>query len=177
MNNDLYINAFLNNDSRIIKDFYKSTYPMMTSFVNTNFPMLSDDEVKDIFQESVIALWTNIKDGTYQDKGSKLSTYVIQIGKFKILDKLKKKSHQMEKPIADNLDYGEEQTIIIEEDPMVEKVKLILKSLPDRCKEILTMFYYNQDSLEDIALATGIGASSIKNEKYRCMKKLKEKMI
>ena len=174
-NDNYFIQAFLSNDNRVIKEYYKETFPMMKSFINSNFPMLRDEEVKDIFQESLIALWTNIKEGKYsKNENVKLTSYTLQIAKFKILDKLKKKSYQMETQIHPGVDKEEENELFIEEDPQVVLLRKLVQKMPERCKKMLTAYYYDEKKLSEIASSLGIGQSSIKNEKYRCMKKLKE---
>lgn len=51
--------------------------------------------------------------------------------------------------------------------------------LPPRCKEILTMFYYDGMSLDEILRARGeknISKNGLKTGKYKCMEYLKSKV-
>lgn len=171
-----FIQAFKNRDNRLIQEFYKETFPMVQSMVNRNYPALKDEDVKDVFQEAVIALWTNIQEGTYRPHSdTKLTTYVLQICKFKILDKFKKKSFQNEAVLTDGMDRADDASFEYEEESEeVSRLRAVLEQMPERCRKILTLFYFEEKKLDEIALLTGIGEASIKNEKYRCMQRLKE---
>lgn len=170
-----YVRAFETNDNHVIQKFYKENYPMVKSMITKQFPILKDEDVKDIFQEGVIALWSNIKDGVFTlSEQVKLSTYLGQICKYKCLDRMKKKSFQMEHSWEDTLDYGEDDVKDFEEDEEVTLLRKSISNLGERCRNLLTYFYFEEKKLQEIALLTGIGESSIKNEKYRCMQKLKE---
>ena len=51
--------------------------------------------------------------------------------------------------------------------------------MPPRCKEILTMFYYDNMSLDEIIEARGeknISKNGLKVGKYKCMEALKDKI-
>lgn len=170
-----YIHAFKTNDNHVIQKFYKENYPVVRTVIARNFPVLKDDDIKDIFQEGVIALWSNIKDDVYvHQENVKLSTYLVQICKFKCMDRLKKKSFQMESVWEESIDFGEADIHHTSEDEEVIKLRALVASMPDRCRNLLTYFYFEEKKLQEIAQILGIGEASIKNEKYRCMQKLKE---
>lgn len=173
-----YVQAFEKNDNHMIQKFYKEHYPMVKSMMVKHFPLLKDEDVKDIYQEGIIALWSNIRDGQFTLNAQvKLSTYLLQICKFKCLDRLKKKSFRMENPWEETIDHGEEDYMIFEEDEQVSILRKIIASMPDRCRNLLTYFYFEEKKLHEIAHLLDIGEASIKNEKYRCMQKLKEQFI
>ena len=64
-----------------------------------------------------------------------------------------------------------------EENILNEKQKTLmesLKELGDPCKSILMYFYYEQFSMEKIAETLGYtNADNAKNQKYKCLKRLK----
>ncbi len=174
MTDQEFLQAFVNNDRKGIKEFYTVCYPMMKASIGRSYNNLGDDDLKDLFQESMIALWNNIIEGKFQlDPKVKLTTYVIQVCKYKLMDRFKKKSFQMESSNSDwisNMDI-EEQDYQESEDEIV--LRKILAIMPNRCKSILEFFYFEKLKLTEIAKRLNIGQSSVKNEKYRCMNRLK----
>lgn len=176
MNDNQYVEAFKSNDNVGIKQFYKESFVIARSFMHKNYSWMSNDDVKDVFQDSVISLWKNINEGKYTpSETTKLSTYLIQVCKFKILDRMKKKSNQMEISNTEMVERSDLADISTsEEDESAKKLQNILLKMPERCKSILMLYYFEKLKLNDIAIQLSIGQASIKNEKYRCMNKLKE---
>lgn len=135
-----------------------------------------EEEAKDIFQESVISLWQNIQDGKYKRKaGVKMSTYLLQVCKYKWYDKLKSASKKNELPIEDGFELGEEgdmlQNLISEE--YISMAQKTFAKLGDNCQKILTLFYYENLSMDRIAELVGLKVTSATNQKYRCMQQLR----
>lgn len=164
-----------NNQQSAFEYLYKNNYPAVRQLVFQYKG--SDDDAKDIFQEGMIALWNNIRSGSYQLRQDvKMSTYLIQICKLRWMDRMKKASSRYEVKQETYLEPAQEAEVEVEwinreEQSAFQKQ---FAQLGDRCQTLLKHFYFMKQSLQEIAKQLGIGEASAKNEKYRCMQRLKK---
>ena len=57
-------------------------------------------------------------------------------------------------------------------------VSRIMESLSERCKEILTLFYFHGQSMQEIAERLGYGSDTVvKSKKYKCLKELRKRVL
>jgi RNA polymerase sigma factor (sigma-70 family) len=129
----------------------------------------------DVFQEGLVAVWININQGKYQLRQQvKISTYIQQICRNIWLSKLRKRKS------TDDLstqEYALADETHVEESQQFKEVKLLqklLSELNDSCQILLKLFYYQKLALKEIALKLNVTEKTAKNNKYRCMQKLRE---
>jgi RNA polymerase sigma factor (sigma-70 family) len=162
------------NDSKVLKWLYQSQYPKIEKYVLTNNG--DEDQAKDLFQEAFIALWNNVKGGKFiPENGTAVTGYLFQIAKNKWLDYLRSSRYKMTTGLETKHDRSEErenhtETLHIN---MADE----LKKLGENCREILKRFYFQKESMETIAKAFQWTEATARNNKYRCIQRLKEKMI
>lgn len=170
------IAAFLSNDSFVIREFYRREYPKILAHVLKNNGKKED--AKDLAQDGLISLFTNIKLGKYQSrKDVTLSTYFFQICKFKWLDTLKSAHFKRTSSIneyeqKDNL-LSYEMREHEEDDTRIKSLHASINKLGDKCKKILKAFYWEKRKLSEIAPLFDFTIESAKNAKYRCLKKIR----
>jgi DNA-directed RNA polymerase specialized sigma24 family protein len=87
-----------------------------------------------------------------------------------------------ETEIYSNCEPSENETDFEEEPPELSAeniVAVMVNSLPQQCKEILTLFYYDGKSLDEILdIRTGnANKNSLKSSKTKCMTQLKTKVL
>ena len=134
-----------------------------------------EQDAKDIFQEGMIALWINIRKGNYKlDAQVKLSTYLYSVCRNLWLKKLRSKKTMV--PINESEDkIG---SIVPETFDEVNERFVQLRShlsrLGEKCQTILNLFYYQKASIKVIAEQFSYGEKTAKNEKYRCMQRLRK---
>lgn len=153
------------------------------------------NEYKDeIFQESFIKLWENIEkrkiyveDGKLKGKGGeafsgKLTTYFMGIAKLKYLEWARENLHnvsdgeeerrrrEQEKELFKTLLYDSNDEV------MLEIIADCISHMSERCNQILTMFYYEEKTLDDIMmeLPTFDNKNALKTAKYKCMETLRK---
>lgn len=164
-----------NNQQSAFEYLYKNNYPAVRQLVFQYKG--SDDDAKDIFQEGMIALWNNIRSGSYQLRPDvKMSTYLIQICKLRWMDRLKKASNRYELRQESYQEPAQEAEVEMEWINREEQSEFQQQfaQLGERCQHLLKRFYFMKQSLQEIADFLGIGEASAKNEKYRCMQRLKK---
>lgn len=150
-------------ETAALQAVYKKHYRMVYALVNKYNGDIHD--VKDIMQETVIALYQNVVKGKYQPT-AKLSTYLYRIAKNICTKRFSAKNSINELPesLADNSEYN------IMYQQRQERIKAcLLNELKVDCRKVLVYFYYQKMSLADIATEMGFTPEFAKNKKRRCM--------
>jgi len=139
---------------------------------------LNEDELKDIYQEAFLAIRKHALNGRLLDVRSSFKTYLFGIGKHKILDIIKTKKNQVSFEELYKNFVGEEELLVTEAvnlSPQQTKLRTYFKKLGEKCKEVLTLFYYRGLTIAEIVEHAGYSnANVVKAHKSRCMKSLKD---
>lgn len=160
------------------------------TYLRKNYSV-SDDDIDDIFQESSMALFLNIRDGKLSNLTSSLGTYFMKVCINQTLKFLGKSNRAI--PLIDESRISNGNTVrddkvdelygfcmdTEEEDRKVRMellVNNIIASMTDTCKNILQGYYWNDFSTSTIADMFGFSdANSVKAQKYKCVKKFRDK--
>lgn len=189
-----YVDGVARRDPFIQKVFYLHCKNYFEEHYRNVF-FASEYDRKDIFQNTYIALWENIergkiyvKDGILTGrsgepfKGS-LLTYMMSISRLKYLEWVRKENR--EPKFSDCLPHGgkrdEEPAETAEwlsdnsETGMLEAISESVSVMSDRCREILTKFYYENKKLDMMLseLPSYKSKDALKSNKNRCLKMLK----
>lgn len=190
------VEAYQTGDKKIQQFWYdkcRSQFGKGTS----NYGGLTDYDRDDLFQDSFIILWEKIEshqiyvlEGTIHVSTKKgdseipdMLGYFMRIVKNKYLEMFHSGKYVM--PLNDIVTSSNENffaELYWDEDPDVEKDRIVsqcLLSLPKSCLEILTMFYYEKKSLEQILDERPENNSydGLKSRKSKCMTNLKKRII
>lgn len=158
-------------DEQAIKEVYEENRNAFFLFLKKYG--LTDDEVRDIYQDSVIALIENAAKGRMDALKSSVSTYLLAIGKYKAIRHLKTAKANTE---IDALPEGLEWNELEEEqkNEAVQQLRNGLLQLGERCRAILTLFYYRQLKSEEVMQRLGYTNRDVfKSQKSRCLAQLK----
>lgn len=149
---------------------YQNNFSTVRNYILKNNGTLED--VDDILQEAVIAVWQNVSQRDF-NLTAKLSTYIYSIAKNLWLKKLNKdkrldpledyhsNTHAADEPANHKMDLN----IVVE----------YMDKLGNTCRELLQLFYF--DGLDMAAIAERLefaNADTAKSKKYQCFKKLEE---
>lgn len=138
---------------------------------------VSGEEAKDVFQESVIALYKNVKTDKLESLEVSIKTYLFGIGKNIILNAIKRRN--IEEKVFENFNVKIENGIHehYEHEHLVNLVKRLYRSMGSPCKEILEMFYEKGFDMESIASRIGFKNSDVaKKKKYECLSHLENRI-
>lgn len=196
-------------DSQIIREIQRRNEHIMDFFyyecrkysMSTCKNFFAREDIKDdIFQQSFVKLWTEIEtkkiflddhDNIYRkDKRGdvrvltcNLKTFLIDIAKNDYRDWLRNDRFQLDDENETFVHMVEAQSVTMPDESseclQEQIVADCIFDLPPRCKEILTMFYYDNMSLDEIIEARGeknISKNGLKAGKYKCMEALKDKI-
>lgn len=190
------VEAYQSGDKRT-QQFWYEKCRLQYGIGTSNYLGLTDYMKDDLFQDSFIILWEKMEARQiYVDGGcihaiSRKGEYIIPdlLGYFMRIVKNKYlelyHSGRYIIPInevitSSNEDFFEE--LYWDEDPDVVKDRIVsqcLLSLPKSCIEILTMFYYEKKSLEQILEERPENSSydGLKSRKSKCMTNLKKRIM
>ena len=173
INEKALLEGLAKNDRKAIESIYKDNYNMVQSLILNNNG--SADDAKDVFQEAMVVLYEKVKSGTFE-LNCQIKTYVYSVSRRLWLKKLVQLNRF-------NLSDGQEETIAVEEDleehqrrdqefGMMEKA---MSSLGEPCKSLLEAFYLQKRNMHEIAASFGYtNADNAKNQKYKCLMRLKK---
>ncbi|WP_298423449.1 sigma-70 family RNA polymerase sigma factor [uncultured Kordia sp.] len=159
-----------NDDKKALEEVYLN---YKDAFVNYGLRFQLDrEDLIDVYQDSVIAMYQNFTQKQTELNGSSLKTYLFSIGKHKIYDRLKEQKQLVGAVVVED-DYEEielTESILSEEQLQLRKY---FGHLGESCQHILRLFYYRGLSIKEIVSQTQYkDENTVKSHKSRCLKKL-----
>lgn len=138
----------------------------------------TEEEATDIFQDSVIVFYRNVRLGKITTLKSSIKTYLFGIGKNLLLKRFRAKRLQMVSMEKTENVLFNAQEMPYERLQDVERVKLIrqlLQRMKEPCSSILKLFYFKRYAIEAIQSAMNYNSLEVvKTQKKRCMKRLRQ---
>lgn len=166
------------NDEAALKSLYENNYRTIEKYVLNNSGSI--EQAKDVYQEAFIVVWRNIQlDKFYPENENALAAYLCQIARNKWADHLLRSKHFKKNTSLNDLAHKLPEEIEEDEDKddrFIDNVKKYFEKLGENCKEVLTRFYYKKQSMKEIAEHFAWTDASARNNKYRCLQKLREIM-
>ncbi|HEX8460782.1 MAG TPA: sigma-70 family RNA polymerase sigma factor [Segetibacter sp.] len=161
------------NDEKALKLFYQNNYPKVERYVLDNCGNI--DEAKDVYQEAFIAVWRNIQLDRFQPQHeASLDGYLYQVAKNKWIDHLRKVK-RIPLVALTNVENGiQEVELLKDEELLIKNIKINFKRLGQVCKDVLSRFYYQKQSMKEIAEVLNWTEATTRNNKYRCIQQLRK---
>lgn len=148
----------------------------------------------EIFQEAFITLWKKImnkkifvEDGELKGKNGtafsgKLTTFFMSIARLKYLEWARENMHRYTNEEEERRRREQEmelfKTLLYDSDDemMLEIIADCISKMSKQCNQIITLFYYEEKTLDDIMveLKTFISKDALKTRKYKCMEELRK---
>lgn len=194
---DIEVVIGLQSKDRKIEDwFYKDAKAyFMEKFHEVFF---DEDQRNEIFHDSVIRLWTQIENrkigvandkicrrdskGLYQQMTCSLHTFLMAIAKNEYRELIRSNKELYIDRFFENDDYCDVQE---RDEKSITELKYqivdeLIQQMAQRCKEILTLFYVEGKSLDEIMMVRQDKNTSkvgLKSAKYKCMNSLRDKVM
>lgn len=159
-----------------LKFLYSTHRKKILGYVQKN--QGNETEAEDIFQEGILILYKQIRQGKFRGE-SKISTYLYGICRYLWLNKLKERKSML---VARSDSFGLEEdrdsldpyrSVFQKEER--EEIYGLFAQLKHQCKEVLTLAFFDEYSMEVIAQKLGYDNAQIaRNKKYKCLKRLKK---
>lgn len=147
---------------------------MVQAFILNNSG--SYDDARDIFQEAMITLYEKAKSESFV-LTSQIKTYLYSVCRRLWLKRLQ----QMGRYVAQSELL--EETIAVEDDIAIHEKRnadfaimdRAMNSLGEPCKSLLESYYLHKKGMHEIAASFGYtNADNAKNQKYKCLMRLKK---
>lgn len=168
------VKAISANDEAALQWLYQQNYPKVLQFVLNNSG--TAPQAQDIYQEAFIALWRNIRLNRFTPENeTAVAGYLFRVAKNKWIDHLRSAQVKYEKPADEHLPEPVDELTEDKQHYIAEVLKE-LAGLGDNCREILERFYYLKQSLREIAAAMEWTEATARNNKYRCLQRLRDKL-
>ena len=158
------------------------------------------DKRQEIFQNAFMILWTEIyngkitvaeeqlvrqqKDGLFRPMTCSLSTFLMAIARNEHRELLRENKVILVPEFYDNKAMADDSVmpVNLEEDDETRKARIVdecLMGMSARCHEILTLFYYDGKSLDEILVLREENSSKVglKTSKYKCINTLRERVL
>ncbi len=166
------LNAIKGNDESAMKSLYQSNFKRVEIYILANNG--DEDDAKDIYQEAFIAMWRNIQLNKFiPENTASFSAYLYRIAQNKWIDHLRTRKSKRMVAIPENTDFEASDDISDEENEFVSTIKDKLGELGENCRTVLTKFYYHKQSLREISAAMNWTEATARNNKYRCIERLR----
>jgi RNA polymerase sigma-70 factor (ECF subfamily) len=148
------------------------------------YRMLHDRyDSEDVVQETFMRVYMNLN---HYDENQKFSTWIYRIGKNLCIDLLRKKkvdhsldaglSDELEKPFYEKLpsaDASPESRLIVRE--LQEQLRKVIDKLSDKYKQVVTLYYLHEMSLQEISELLGMPVTTVKSRLHRGREQLRKK--
>ena len=177
--------GIMQNDERVWRHICREMKPGFASILGQTFTgdRILDEDIEDIFQESLIVLMQKVKDGRVcSSREGALFSYLVQIGKLTACNMIRKKrTENWDDAVTFSLHlHNSEETendMTVDEKQQMQNDFLdkIFGRIPSECSTLLKHFYWNHKPMDEIASILGMrNADSAKSKKNKCMNRIKE---
>lgn len=166
--------AIGNNEKEAIELVYKENYGLIQHFVVYNNG--TEDDARDIFQEAMMVLYEKSKQPDFE-LTCQIKTYLYSVCRRLWLKKLQHgRRIEMQVENFDNVVAVEED---LEDHEKLTQQYLIMRSamgkIGEPCKSLIEAFYVHHKNMQEIASFFGYtNADNAKNQKYKCLVRLKK---
>lgn len=168
-------------DTEIISSFQNGKREKGLKILYKEFPKVKANIIasggtaelaQEIFNDSLLLLIEKVEKPDFRLTSS-LSTFLFGIARFLWMNELKKKNRSVEVEwsgativTAEDVGYDDET------EQKLFKVEKILNAIPQKCRQILELFYHKQFSMKTIAQKLGLSnVNSAKTQKYKCLER------
>lgn len=132
------------------------------------------EEAEEVAQDTFIKAYQSL--ASYRGE-SKFSSWLYSIAYRKALDALRKSKKNSTFELIEEITEGEFSTIdnalnILENQERSKMIKKCILALPEMEATIITLFYFEEQSIKEIAAITNLTEDNIKVKLYRSRKKL-----
>lgn len=153
-------------DNRLISHLYDLYRGEFIAFVHRDFSLGEDDAVE-LYQESFIALYENVRNGKLTELTVSLKTYLFRIARNKMMNRLRDSKPHV--PLTEDFMENEDEWSVCQ-----QITYEVVRRMEEPCNRILTLYYWDKCSMEEIARRMSYsGAAVAQNRKSICMRKLK----
>lgn len=174
---------FLNRDAQILDrirkgdedslvNLYRSSRRPVISYVMHNSG--SPEDAEDMLQEALIVLWERVRSGRFE-YNARLETFIFATARNTWLRRLSRKKRETPSTAPAN-EIGDDAPSALDnliESEKTQAIHAALGKLGEQCRKLLMLYYWEERSMDEIAVQLGfLNADTVKSKKYQCKKEL-----
>ena len=176
INEKLLLQGLARSDKKAIETIYKEHYNMIQALVINNNG--SAEDAKDIFQEAMIVLFEKVQSGSFE-LNCQIKTFVYSVSRRIWLKRLMQQSRF-------SLTDADEESVTLDNEveeherrnAAFQTMEKAMGGLGEPCKSLLEAFYLQKRNMQEIATSFGYtNAENAKNQKYKCLMRLKKRFF
>jgi len=177
MNSDqIYIDKVLSGDTNafayLINKYKDMTYTIAIKIVK------SHEDAEEVAQDSFLKAYEKLN--TFKGN-AKFSTWLYTIVYRNSISKIRKKkvtTSDIDDYVIDNHSEGDEfpQIEAMKNEEQQKYVREAIDKLPEKDALLITLFYMNDNSIEEIEEITGLSQSNVKVKLFRARKKMNQEL-
>lgn len=163
----------------LVERHLKPVYSFIVRFVG------SKEDAEDIVQETFVKAWKNLKN--YSRQSSQFKTWLMRIARNTAIDYLRKKKHLPFSMLEGNDEEEWFAENVPDEMPLpdeiaahtddVEGMEEAIQKLAPIYREVLSLYYGNNFSFEEIAAISGISVNTLKSRHRRALAALRKVLM
>ncbi len=136
---------------------------------------ISNEDALDLYQACFMIFFQNLSKNNFEMR-STIKTYLFGIGKNKIRELKRVQYKQIKNKVLFLSDYKD---VVIEDwgekEDLLQLMERGLQMIDEKCRSLLTRYYYQGQSMEEIASDMEYkNSATTKNMKYKCVQKLRK---
>ena len=170
-----FIEGLRTGNEAALKALYKKYYNIVLKIVVNNSG--SSEAAQDVYQETIIVLFENAQKPGFV-LNCQLQTFIFSIAKRLWLKQLRNNSNLTKLSNGDEnglVDVSEEINEHLQKEEALERMTKSLSELGEPCKTIITDFYIQHLSMDEISEKFGYtNSDNAKTQKYKCLQRLKK---
>jgi RNA polymerase sigma factor (sigma-70 family) len=163
-------------DEKVVASLYSNILPVLTKYICMNKG--TPEDAYDLFQDALLIFVKMVATNKFDSDKYQIYPFILTVTKNLWINKVRKKGRgiRWEKTKLEE----EEDMLILEnmiDDERKKVLDLLFSSLGKSCIEILTLFYYQELSMKEIAEKMNLKSADVaKLKAYRCRKELSNKV-
>jgi RNA polymerase sigma factor (sigma-70 family) len=173
-NEIVLLKGLARNDRKCIEAIYRDNYNAVQSLIIKNNGSI--DDAKDIFQEAILVLYERVQSNEFV-LNCQIKTYIYSVSRRLWLKRLVQQNRFLVMEEAEHEIVSVEVEIEEHEKQHTEFLMMekAMGSLGEPCKSLLEAFYIQKRTMQEIASTFGYtNAENAKNQKYKCLMRLKK---
>jgi len=166
-----------NQINEAVRQIYIGYYEILENYVLQNNG--SEADAADTIQETILVFLNLIESGKYREEAS-IKSVLYGINRNLWLTTLRKRKssenrHGIYEKEQVQVDYDVSKSLA--EIEGYQLIMALFEKLGEKCKRILTLFYYENFSMKEIAEAEEFSSEQVvRNKKFKCMKQLTDQL-
>lgn len=161
----LLVERFLSGDADAFEQIYRRYYDKVYALARGI--VLNSDDAADAVQEVFALVYRNIRRFNHR---SRFSTWLFRVAVNRVIQHARKLKHQnRQAPLTED----SAQVVIDEAQPADPRIERALAALSPADRAILSLFYWEDLSLQEIASTLGCGVNAAKTRLYRARERFR----